>query len=83
MSPLFNNIRIIWTSAGYIQFSRAGLFGHAVFDLTALKHDYFLIMTGVDDILDIKAVRFESLDPVCPQDTTRLLFAKYRRQVRA
>ena len=40
-------------------------------------------MTGVNDILDIKAVRFESLDPVCPQDTTRLLFAKYRRQVRA
>ena len=64
MSPLFNNIRIILTSAGYIQFSRAGFFCHAVFDLTALKHAYFLIMTRVDDVLDVKAARFESVDPV-------------------
>ena len=37
----------------------------------------------VDEILDVAAAQFESVDFLCEQHNTRLLFAKYRRQVRA
>ena len=49
----------------------------------ALKHDFSLIMTGVDEILDVATAQFESVDYLCAQHNTRLIFAKYRRQVRA
>ena len=65
-----------------MRFSRTGFLGHAVFDLMALKHAYSLIMKGVDEILDVAAAQFESVDFLCEQHNTRLLFAKYRRQVR-
>ena len=40
-------------------------------------------MTRVDEILDVAAAQFDSLDPLLLQHNTRLLFAKHRRQVHA